>query len=167
MKATWFAALLTVLTSVDLAASPQSSEAAYGSLKSLEGTWVKDDDSGKDFRIVFELTANESVLVESWMRGDRRHSMTVYHLDGDRLMATHYCPQGNQPRMVSASFEQANVVEFHYQDATNLVDMSHSHQHSLRLDFSADNGSLVRGESYLGDGVEDHSELLLVRNVHD
>lgn len=136
---------------------------AFDSMKQLVGDWQPEGDDRSSLRIVFELTANESVLLESWMRGDRRHSMTVYHLDGDRLMATHYCPQGNQPRMVSDGFKQAKVVEFHYQDATNLVDASHSHQHSLRLDFSAENGTLVRGESYLSNGVEDHSELVLVR----
>ena len=35
------------------------------------------------------LVANESALVETWTMSPTRQSMTVYTLDGDRLLATH------------------------------------------------------------------------------
>jgi hypothetical protein len=61
----------------------------------------------------------ESALVETWGVGSGRETMTVFHPDHADLVLTHYCAQGNQPRLraVTAS---ADTVVFRFADATNL-----------------------------------------------
>jgi hypothetical protein len=96
--------LLGLVAAVAACASPASAQAlrpdqAFQSLKALVGDWQGRTAAGRTFLVSYRLIANDSVLVESWTMSPTRTSMTVYHMDGDALIATHYCPQGNQPRL--------------------------------------------------------------------
>jgi hypothetical protein len=143
-------------------ATPEEAQAEsavqFGKIAALAGEWrVQERPS---LRIVFEPTAGGSVIVERWMVGERMHSMTVYHLDGERLVATHYCPQGNQPRMV-ASAAGAAGVRFVFLDATDL-DPHESYQHDLSLSWNA-GGTVSRADTYRGpEGAGEESVLTLV-----
>ena len=156
-------ALFLTLAAPHVCAAADEGDAAgqaFADLASLVGEW-KIVGSDRDFRIVFETTAGGTVLVETWMRGTAKHSMTLYHRDGDRLIATHYCPQGNQPRLEMAPDSGGHVYRFAYFDATNLPSLDRSHQHSLALDISSKAGLLKRSESYLADGEESFDSLTL------
>ena len=137
---------------------------AFDEMKSLVGIWKKEGGQSPNFSVSFELTANSSVLVETWSHNGKKHSFTMYHLDNEKLMATHYCPQGNQPRLVLTKSSTIRNLNFSFLNATNLVDLADSHQHSLGFDFSMDVNKILRKESYVSEGTEDISELLLVRN---
>ena len=69
--------------------------------------------------------------------------MTVYYLDGDRLLLTHYCMAGNQPRMQARAFNpETGEVDFEFLDATNLAPGGgHMHNAKFRV---ADNDHLER-----------------------
>jgi len=136
---------------------------AFDEMKSLVGLWHKEGAESSNFLVSFELIANNSVLVETWLRKGKKHSFTMYHLDNEKLMATHYCPQGNQPRLVLTESSTINNLNFSFLDATNLVDLSDSHQHSLGFEFPIDLNKILRKESYISEKGEDVSELLLVR----
>ena len=45
--------------------------------------------------------------------------ITMFHMDGDRLLMTHYCGAGNQPRMKVISAD-AKSVSFEFFDGTNI-----------------------------------------------
>ena len=139
-----------------------SAEEGLDRLGGLVGTW-EIVDSDKDFRIEFDLVAGDSVLVETWYSGTTKRSLTLYHLDGERLMATHYCPQGNQPRLVAKPSSDSARLSFEYFDATNLEDPAASHQHSLSFDFSDPSGIVKRSETYRQGEKEEASTLLLER----
>ena len=48
--------------------------------------------------------------------------LTLYHRDGNRLVLTHYCMAGNQPRMQAKPFDAgANELAFEFLDATDLT----------------------------------------------
>jgi hypothetical protein len=130
----------------------------FEKIAALAGEWrVQERPS---LRIVFEPTAGGSVITERWMVGERMHSLTVYHLDGDRLVATHYCPQGNQPRMVARAAGSAGV-SFAFLDATDL-DPHESYQHDLSFSWNA-GGTVSRADTYWGpEGAEEESVLTLV-----
>src|SRR5579863_8610060 len=72
--------------------------AAFARLKTLVGEWEANRPDGK-VRLAYELTGGGSALVERQAEEKMPAMMTVYHLDGDRLILTHYCMAGNQPRM--------------------------------------------------------------------
>lgn len=135
----------------------------FTQLKSLVGVWEKEGSTNSNFNISFELTANDTTLIETWNNKGKKHSLTLYHLNGANLMATHYCPQGNQPRLHLSKSSTLGNISFEYLDSTNLKNLDDSHQHSLGFGISKSTNKVHRRETYLSKSGEDVSELILVR----
>lgn len=135
---------------------------AFEQMSTLVGNWKREGQDGSNFHIKFELTANSSVLVERWVSRGKTHSLTLYHRDKADVVATHYCPQGNQPRMKMSTPDGAAKIVFDFWDATNLVNPTDNHQHSLSFDLS-EPGRVKRAETYLSSAGEEPSEMVLVR----
>lgn len=132
-------------------------------LKPLVGTWQNKERPNSQFRISFELIANDAVLVEKWLRGGKTRSLTLYHQDGSNLLATHYCPQGNQPRLKLTPDSTLEMMSFKFQDATNLPTIDDNHQHSLGLKLPTKTSDFIRSEMYLSKDGEENSTLTLIR----
>jgi hypothetical protein len=132
--------LLAVVTG--FAADPPAAEkldaqAAFARLQSLVGEWQADTSMGKA-RLVYEVIAGGSVLVERESFEHMAPMMTVYHLDRDRLILTHYCTTGNQPRMQARSFDpKTGQLRFDFLDATNLASPTAGHMHAVALRLSS------------------------------
>jgi len=135
----------------------------FSQLKSLVGVWQKEGAENSDFTISFELTANDTTLIETWNYKGKKHSLTLYHLNGKSLMATHYCPQGNQPRLNLSEGTTLDSIVFNYLDATNLASLDDSHQHSLGFELDSSSKKIRRKESYLSESGVETSELILMR----
>jgi hypothetical protein len=104
-------------------------------------------------------------MVERWETTTGLHSMTIYHMDGEALVATHYCPQGNQPRLDSRG-AASGEIRFAFRDVTDL-DAGESHTHELWFTPGAD-GTLRRSEVYRGeDGLQAPSQYTLGRQPAD
>ena len=148
-----------------LAAGPVDDRAAFESLKPLVGTWRPADDADSPMRVTFELLAKDGVLAETW-RSPTHRSMTVYHLDGDTLLATHYCPQGNVPRLALARRDADGTLRFEFRDGSNVDVAGGFHEALLTLRVA--DGELVRGERYAENAKPfdaSHAELELTRFV--
>jgi len=153
-----------LLLSAGVAAQEKLNTAdVFSQMKSLVGVWHKKNAANSNFSISFELTANDTVLIETWLNKGKKHSLTLYHLNNGELMATHYCPQGNQPRMQLTDSSTNSDLSFAFLDATNLKSVDNSHQHSLGFQFLNDNNSILRKEVYLSKSGKELSELMLVR----
>jgi hypothetical protein len=149
------------------AAAPNPAATAFDTVKALAGTWRPADKPASPLRIRFATTAGGTTVTEEWLRGAAPHSLTVYHRDGATLVATHYCPQGNQPRLALVPAAAAGTaagapVGFAFRDATDLDPATESHLVALSFALGAD-GVLVRRETYRQGGAEEASELRLVR----
>lgn len=104
---------------------------AFERIKELQGTWSV---TGSPSTVTYTLTGNGSALVEEF-RG-RRGMASVYHLDGDRLVMTHYCSAGNQPRMEAAAWEPGKGrLRFRFLDVTNLSEPEAYHTRELEIRF--------------------------------
>lgn len=120
------------------AAGPKSEAsagpAAYARLKTLVGEWEADPAMGKA-HISYELIAGGTSLVEKESAEKMPAMLTVYYLDGDRLLLTHYCMAGNQPRMQARAFNSdTGEVAFEFLDATNLTPgAGHMHNAKIRV----------------------------------
>lgn len=135
----------------------------FARLKTLTGEWRDAANPASLLRIRFWTTAGGTVLVEEWRKGDAPHSLTLYHRDGSRLIATHYCPQGNQPRLALNSGSGLATPRFAFRDATDLDPASESHQHGLAFDLT-DPARPVRSEIYRSaTGADEPSRLVLMR----
>lgn len=112
--------------------------------------------------IVFEIAARGQTVIERWETASGLHSITTYHLDGEKVIATHYCPQGNQPRLETVAGDMDHIA-FAFRDITGL-DEGESHAFSLDFTFNND-GSLLRSETYRSaDGVGGPSSYKLTRS---
>jgi hypothetical protein len=120
----------------------------FRQLGNLVGTWQGRTAGGKGYTVTFRYTAAESVLVETWTLASGRESMTLYALDGDHLLATHYCPQGNQPRLEYTGVDNAGRWQFRFRDGTNLHVKGRSHQQAFWIKLQGD-GTFERGETYM------------------
>jgi hypothetical protein len=109
-------------------------KAAFARLKTLAGQWEAQTDMGKA-QVSYEIIAGGTALVEHENVGDMPAMITVYHLDGNRLMLTHYCMAGNQPRMQAQAFDPATgELQFRFLDATNLSPgAGHMHNATFHL----------------------------------
>ncbi|MCO1332993.1 hypothetical protein MO867_01445 [Microbulbifer sp. OS29] len=131
-------------------------------MKSLLGDWEKEGGNGEKFHIKFSQTAGGTVVVEDWISRGKSHSLTLYHMDNGSLLATHYCPQGNQPRLQLEADNRNEQIIFSFKDATNLVDLDADHQHSLTFEW-LEHDKILRKESYLQNGNITPSTMTLVR----
>jgi hypothetical protein len=124
---------------------------AFAQLQSLVGVWQRADDPGSKLRVEIAATAGGTVLTESW-RAPGHSSLTVYHLDGDVLLATHYCPRGNQPRLALRSRSDDGTLNFEFVQATGLDQPGEYYEHLLTLRRVGED-ELIRGEVYAEHGA--------------
>jgi hypothetical protein len=58
---------------------------------------------GVNTTLIYTLTANGSTLMEQ-CRPEKGHEMiTMFTVDGDHMIATHYCAAKNQPQMATSA----------------------------------------------------------------
>ena len=112
--------LAAALFTVTRASEPGKGMAGMEKMKSLVGAWEGKDKQGNPVQLTYKLVSDGSTLVETMDHAGHKESMiTVYHLDGDNMMLTHYCSMGNQPRMREVGSD-AGSITFSFMDGTNM-----------------------------------------------
>src|SRR5439155_11633433 len=76
------------------------SAAVFKQLTSLVGEWEAVQE-GVAVKETYTVTAKGSVLMSETKPADSEPMITMFTVDGDHLIATHYCVAGNQPQMVT------------------------------------------------------------------
>jgi len=108
--------------------------------KTLAGEWVaaEDGDMVKKGDLVarYAVTASGTAVVETVFPGSEHEMVTVYHADGPDLVLTHYCMEGNQPRM-RARGAQGSRFDFAYDGGTNIDPRRDRHMHSATFDLAS------------------------------
>jgi hypothetical protein len=109
--------------------------AKFDKIKSLAGVWQGDEnkDGEPDATIIYRLVSGGNAVAEFMLPGTDHEMVTMYHLDGDSIIATHYCSLGNQPRMRSKAGGGAESISFEFIDGTNMLSPSDMHIHSLTM----------------------------------
>lgn len=115
------------------AATPEQTAAMFGQVKSLEGTWEMSDEKGNAMvAAVFAVSSNGSVVREVMFPGAPHEMTNVYHMDGQTLLVTHYCAEGNQPVMRARTATPGRIA-FAFDSITNFTDPSESYMGELTL----------------------------------
>ena len=73
---------------------------AFDQLKTLVGEWEGTNSAGK-VKATYTLASGGSVLMERLQSANEAEMITMYSADGNYIVVTHYCSQGNQPQMKS------------------------------------------------------------------
>lgn len=125
-------ALLAIST---MALAQSSSQKAFDQMKSLAGTWEGTLD-GKVMHVSLRVTSMGNALMHEMTGAGRPDDpITMFNLDGDRLLLTHYCDAGNQPRMVATVSPDGKTITFNFIDATNLLDSQMGHMQRVVFSF--------------------------------
>ena len=125
-------AIGVVLSSVlasRLAFAASDAQKSFEQLKSLSGSWEGRTSSGKLVQVDFRATSMGSALM-SEIKG-KEDMITMFNLDGERLLMTHYCGAGNQPRMTATASPDGKTITFDFLDATNLASPDAGHMHHV------------------------------------
>jgi hypothetical protein len=121
-------------------------EKSFTQLKTLAGTWQgrfavdppqADMDTSKPTQITMRVTSRGNALVHEMAEVGTQddptrhdHPVTMFYLDGGRLLLTHYCDAGNRPRMTARTSPDGKTVEFDFLDVAGSLQYGHM-QHAV------------------------------------
>jgi len=117
-------------------AGERNAAAGLEKLKSLSGVWHAKDEDGRPVTVTYAVVSGGSAVMETIQHDQDADMVTIYHLDGERLMMTHYCALGNQPRMKAAAIPDGEVkdIRFSFVSGTNMK-KNDPHMHGLTISF--------------------------------
>jgi hypothetical protein len=135
---------ISILTLVAaLAAFAQSNgQKSFDTMKSLTGNWEGKDSQGGAVEVSNRVTAGGSALmseIKTNMHGKDEDMISMINMDGDRVLLTHYCSAGNQPRMQATLSPDGKSITFTFVDATNLASPDAAHMKSVIFNFIDEN----------------------------
>jgi len=120
-------AMVVAIFAATAAFGQSDSQKAFDKLKTMVGTWEGVMPDGKTSQVTYRVTSGGSALLSEISPDDAM--ITMFHMDGERLMMTHYCGAGNQPRMKGTLSPDGKTVVFEFIDATNLSSPNAGHMH--------------------------------------
>jgi hypothetical protein len=120
--------------------APKSdSQKSFDQIKTLAGTWEgkvtttppHPEMDGSLGQVNFRVTSMGNAIMHD-MRSTVRpdNPITMFYLDNNRLLLTHYCDAGNRPRMVARPSSDGKTVEFDFLDVAGGTQYGHMH-HAL------------------------------------
>src|SRR5438067_6852550 len=124
---------LFVAASATFGADKTKSEEAFDRLAALKGKWSGEQE-GVKVSLIYTLTANGSALMEEFRPERGPVMVTMFTVDGDRLIATHYCSAKNQPQMVTgAIIDPQKPLAFSLARITGLKSSDDWHNTALTM----------------------------------
>ena len=120
---------LSPITFAQSASSQATAQQSFGQLKALAGSWEGTLD-GKPIpmNVTLRVTSMGNTLMhemKSTVTPDDPISMFI--LDGDHLVMTHYCDAGNQPHFIATVSPDGKTYTFDFQSASNLLPSQEGH----------------------------------------
>lgn len=133
------AAALAIAGPNDKKAAASMERSGFNKFKALAGEWLDADAKGEDAKKVavrYRVMSAGSIVVEEIFPASEHDMLTVYHMDGDKLVMTHYCAMGNQPRMQAAPMSESNRIKFDFTGGCNIRPDKDAHMHSAVFTFT-------------------------------
>ena len=101
--------------------------------KSLSGDWESGSDSyqhGSNSPVVsFKTVAAGSTVIETVLEGQPNEMSSVFHMDGDQLLLTHYCALENAPVLRFEPSGKPGRIDFVFHGGTNFDPEVDAHFH--------------------------------------
>jgi hypothetical protein len=171
MRHKWVTALGMTLAAAAFAGdhehgAPPVQDPRFEFLKRLAGSWVSPsvEEGMPESTVEFRVTAGGHAVEEREFLGTPMEMVTLYHLEGKELVATHYCMIGNRPRLTAAREVIDDTLTFSCAGKPGGA-QSHTDEHvhgwSMRL---ANDGRLFYSAQLVKAGeVSEVPELVLTR----
>lgn len=142
-------------------------ERAYERFRGLVGDWRATSTKGWGSRSEYRLLGRGSVVLAISSFDDaapERDMASAVHRDGERLLLTHYCEAGNQPRLVATRISSdAREVEFHFLDGTGMRSRDEGHMDRVVFRFVDENRFTSRWTWFQGGRESWMEEIIYVR----
>jgi hypothetical protein len=150
------------LTAATAAFAQSDAKSTFEHLKSLNGAWEGKASNGHTVKVAFRPTSGGSALLSEII--GEEDMITMFHMDNNRVLMTHYCAGGNQPRMQASSSPDGKIITFTFVDATNLPSRTAGHMDHLVITIP-DAGHHTEDWTFLQDGTEtkEHFDLARVK----
>ena len=114
-------------------------QSAMEILKTLSGDWVREttgSEHGANTPVAsFNVTAAGSAIIKTTGEGTPNEMATIFHMDGDQLLQTHYCALMNAPVLRFEQSDRPGELKFVFHGGTNFdvaVD-AHFHEGTLQI----------------------------------
>ena len=148
------AAVALAQESPKAAGAQSDAQKAFEKLKTLAGSW---EGTVMAIPINFTIRAASSgtaILHEgNTEKGVPNHEITMFYVEGDRLLATHYCDAGNRSNMEGKMSADGKSVEFNFLDVAGstkgglvkrmMFTMIDANKHVVEFTFIMPNGKPV------------------------
>jgi len=135
------AVVLLALSTVAFAQS--DAQKSFDKMKSLAGSWEgrvttvppqPGMGDGSITNVSLRVTSRGNALVHEIKAAGTAddptrydHPVTMFYLENDRLLLTHYCDAGNRPRMAARTSPDGKTVEFDFLDVAGGTQYGHMH----------------------------------------
>src|SRR2546421_9895375 len=86
--------------------------ACFARLKKLAGDWYQKDPAGKEPLVLRYRPISGGTALEETIMPGTEEMVSIYHMDGDSLVMTHYCLLGNQPHLKAIAASTPSRIEF-------------------------------------------------------
>lgn len=131
---------VAVFAQPDSATTQESAaQKSFDQMKTLAGVWTGSlttdppmaDIGNKPMWVTLRVTSRGNALVHEMKKPgtpddpNQDDPVTLFYVDGNRLLLTHYCDAGNRPRMVASSSPDGKEVEFSFLDLSGGTQHGH------------------------------------------
>jgi len=141
------------------AAAPSDAQKMFDNMKALAGSW-QGTIMGKSINVTIRLTSSGNAILHEATSGSPPpdHEITMFYVDGERFVATHYCDGGNRARFEGKMSPDGKTSEFNFLDVAGSTKgglvkrmaftMIDANKHIVELTFIMPNGKPfeLRGE---------------------
>jgi phage tail protein X len=125
--------------------APSEAQKSFTEIKALAGTWrgqatIKPPMQGMEntnMEVSMRITSRGNALLHEMKEAAKPadptkydNPVTMFYLDGDQLLLTHYCDAGNRPRMAARTSSDGKTVEFDFLDVSGSTKYGHM-QHAV------------------------------------
>jgi len=152
-------------------APASEAQKSFDQIKTLAGTWqgrvttIPPDPGMGDkttVQVSMRVTSRGNSLVHEMLAAGvaddptkNDHPVTMFYLDNDRLLLTHYCDAGNRPRMTARTSPDGKTLDFDFLDVSGSTQYGHmqhatftvidANHHSEEWTYLAPDGKPMRG----------------------
>jgi len=147
MRSLRFLLPVVLMTLCTVALAQSDAQKSFDELKTLAGVWKgtvtanppQPDWDNKPVWASLRVTSRGSAIVhemkEPGTPDDMTHDdpITMFYLDGDQLVLTHYCDAGNRPRMAAKKSVDGKTIDFDFMDVAGSTQYGHMHHAAFTI----------------------------------